>query len=136
MTRKLTILLPLTLVPLLGYVVFGAGRLPDGLDASGAPYDVEILRDTWGVPHIFGRTDADAAYGLAFAHAERQRHVQPPKRMRSTAPTTTETASAAANQPISGGRPPRVASSSRAVRGAPQSVDSITPMGTALNLLM
>ncbi len=33
-------------------------------------YDVRILRDTWGVPHVFGRTDADAAYGLAWAHAE------------------------------------------------------------------
>ena len=33
-------------------------------------YDVSILRDTWGVPHIFGITDADAAYGLAYAHAE------------------------------------------------------------------
>lgn len=36
----------------------------------GEKYEVEILRDTWGVPHIFGQTDADAAYGLAFAHAE------------------------------------------------------------------
>ncbi|RMD94378.1 MAG: acylase [Calditrichaeota bacterium] len=33
-------------------------------------YDVKILRDTWGVPHIFGKTDADVAYGLAYAHAE------------------------------------------------------------------
>lgn len=33
-------------------------------------YDVRILRDSWGVPHIFGVTDADAAYGLAYAHAE------------------------------------------------------------------
>lgn len=33
-------------------------------------YDVEILRDTWGVPHIFGKTDADVGYGLAFAHCE------------------------------------------------------------------
>jgi acyl-homoserine-lactone acylase len=33
-------------------------------------YDVRILRDTWGVPHVFGRTDADTAYGLAWAHAE------------------------------------------------------------------
>jgi acyl-homoserine-lactone acylase len=33
-------------------------------------YDVRILRDSWGVPHIFGQTDADAAYGLAYAHAE------------------------------------------------------------------
>ncbi|MFQ5399819.1 MAG: acylase [Anaerolineae bacterium] len=37
---------------------------PDG------KYKVTILRDTWGVPHIFGQTDADAAYGLAYAHAE------------------------------------------------------------------
>ncbi len=33
-------------------------------------YDVEIVRDKFGVPHINGKTDADAAYGLAFAHAE------------------------------------------------------------------
>jgi acyl-homoserine-lactone acylase len=33
-------------------------------------YDVEIVRDGFGVPHINGKTDADAAFGLAFAHAE------------------------------------------------------------------
>ncbi len=33
-------------------------------------YDVRILRDTWGVPHIFGKTDADAAYGLAYVECE------------------------------------------------------------------
>src|SRR3954470_24532052 len=33
-------------------------------------YDVRILRDTWGLPHVFGRTDPDVAYGLAWAHAE------------------------------------------------------------------
>lgn len=33
-------------------------------------YDVRILRDTYGVAHIFGKTDADAAYGMGFAHAE------------------------------------------------------------------
>jgi penicillin amidase/acyl-homoserine-lactone acylase len=33
-------------------------------------YHVRILRDTWGVPHVFGRTDPDVAYGLAWAHAE------------------------------------------------------------------
>ena len=33
-------------------------------------YDVRILRDTWGVPHIFGKTDADCSFGLAYAHAE------------------------------------------------------------------
>ena len=33
-------------------------------------HDVRIVRDTYGVPHIFGKTDADVAYGLAYAEAE------------------------------------------------------------------
>ena len=33
-------------------------------------YSAEISRDIWGVPHVHGKTDADAAFGLAFAHAE------------------------------------------------------------------
>ena len=33
-------------------------------------YDARIVRDDYGVPHIFGTTDADAAYGLAYAHSE------------------------------------------------------------------
>ena len=32
--------------------------------------NVRILRDGLGVPHVFGTTDADAAFGLAYAHAE------------------------------------------------------------------
>ena len=32
--------------------------------------DIEIIRDSYGVPHIYGKTDADTAYGLAWAHAE------------------------------------------------------------------
>src|SRR5687768_17546767 len=32
--------------------------------------NVTIVRDEWGVPHIYGKTDADAAYGLAWAHSE------------------------------------------------------------------
>ena len=34
------------------------------------PADVRIARDNFGVPHIFGKTDADVAYGVAYAHAE------------------------------------------------------------------
>lgn len=33
-------------------------------------WDVVIRRDTWGVPHIYGKTDADTAYGLGYAHCE------------------------------------------------------------------
>lgn len=39
-------------------------------DRNEPARDVRILRDTWGVPHVFGKTDADVAYGLAYAHAE------------------------------------------------------------------
>ncbi|MBL8018279.1 MAG: penicillin acylase family protein [Leptospirales bacterium] len=31
---------------------------------------VSIVRDEWGVPHIYGKTDADAAFGLAYAHSQ------------------------------------------------------------------
>src|SRR5688572_9808246 len=45
------------------------------LAARAAPppahhYDVTITRDKFGVPHIFGKTDPDVAYGIAYAHAE------------------------------------------------------------------
>ncbi len=32
--------------------------------------DVTITRDTWGIPHIHGKTDADAVFGLVYAQAE------------------------------------------------------------------
>src|SRR5574343_581805 len=34
------------------------------------PNQIDIIRDKWGVPHIFGKTDASVAYGLAWAHSE------------------------------------------------------------------
>lgn len=34
------------------------------------PDNVSIVRDSFGVPHIFGKTDAECAYGLAWANAE------------------------------------------------------------------
>jgi acyl-homoserine-lactone acylase len=32
--------------------------------------DVTIIRDDWGIPHIYGKTDADAVFGLMYAQAE------------------------------------------------------------------
>jgi acyl-homoserine-lactone acylase len=34
------------------------------------PNNITIARDSFGVPHIFAPTDPEAAYGLAWAHAE------------------------------------------------------------------
>jgi len=31
---------------------------------------VSILRDQWGIPHVYGQTDADAVFGLMYAQAE------------------------------------------------------------------
>ena len=31
---------------------------------------VSIIRDDYGVPHIYGKTDADAVFGLLYAQAE------------------------------------------------------------------
>ena len=31
---------------------------------------VTIIRDTWGIPHIYGKTDADAVFGLLYAQCE------------------------------------------------------------------
>lgn len=34
------------------------------------PHSAEVIRDDYGVPHIYGNRDADVAYGLAWAHSE------------------------------------------------------------------
>ncbi|MEY3563197.1 MAG: hypothetical protein RLZZ294_1203, partial [Bacteroidota bacterium] len=31
---------------------------------------VDIVRDKWGIPHIFGKTDADCVFGLLYAQCE------------------------------------------------------------------
>src|SRR4051812_42627836 len=38
--------------------------------AAAAKYDASVIRDRFGVPHITGPRDADAAFGLGYAHAE------------------------------------------------------------------
>ena len=42
----------------------------DSIREAAAQYDARIIRDEWGVPHIFGKTDADASFGFGYAHAE------------------------------------------------------------------
>ncbi len=32
--------------------------------------NVNIIRDNWGIPHIYGKTDADAVFGLLYAQCE------------------------------------------------------------------
>lgn len=57
-----------------GFVYYLATRsLPDYnnsyvVQAIDAP--IEIVRDSYAVPHIFGEADADVLFGLGFAHAQ------------------------------------------------------------------
>ena len=39
-------------------------------DAKSLASSVTIHRDEWGVPHIYGPTDASTSFGLAYAQAE------------------------------------------------------------------
>jgi penicillin amidase/acyl-homoserine-lactone acylase len=52
-----------------------APALTTPFDAEGAltaakSYDAVIRRDAYGVPRVWGKSDADAAFALAYAHAE------------------------------------------------------------------
>ncbi|GGD57340.1 acylase [Erythrobacter arachoides] len=62
------ILLALAIVFLLVWEPIAAreGRAPP----ATRQYQAEIVRDAFGVPHIYGATDRDVAYGVAIAHAE------------------------------------------------------------------
>lgn len=40
------------------------------LSAQISPEKIDIVRDKWGVAHIYAEKDAEVAYGLAWAHAE------------------------------------------------------------------
>ena len=46
--------------------------LPDlnPLLAKAHDYDVEVLRDEWGIPHVYGKQDKDTAFGLGYAQSE------------------------------------------------------------------
>ncbi|RBP52829.1 penicillin acylase family protein [Arenicella xantha] len=75
MKRILKVLLGLVGVLILAALVWLYDPLPATPSAASlskgmADYPVEIIRDQWGVPHIFGKTDADVSFGLAYAHAE------------------------------------------------------------------
>src|SRR5689334_4733581 len=59
----------------IGGVILAAGLFlavyePAGPKIDIRSHDVTILRDSWGVPHVFGKTDVDTAFGLAYAHCE------------------------------------------------------------------
>lgn len=75
MVRGLGGLLALVVLAAIALLALDIPNFPKAANAASLlaradAYDVHIRRDEWGVPHILGRTNADAAFGLAYAHAE------------------------------------------------------------------
>lgn len=53
------------------------GDVPPTADATRLAQqadNVTIIRDDWGIPHVHGKTDADAVFGLMYAQAEDDFH--------------------------------------------------------------
>ena len=63
----------LSLLLVLAITACGAGGRAPAEDVArweARARNVEIIRDEWGVPHIYAPTDADAIFGLMYAQAE------------------------------------------------------------------
>jgi len=45
-------------------------RVSAAQNLSDRAANIEIIRDDYGVPHIYGKTDADAVFGMLYAQAE------------------------------------------------------------------
>ena len=50
--------------------IFTHTLLGEQLIISHDGFSAKIERDEWGVPHIYGKRDADVSFGLAYAHAQ------------------------------------------------------------------
>src|SRR5271166_5887920 len=49
---------------------FQAGGQPEAARWQREAQRVTIIRDDWGIAHVYGKTDADAVFGTIFAQAE------------------------------------------------------------------
>jgi acyl-homoserine lactone acylase PvdQ len=59
-------------IALLSVLVLVAGSCSQNENARWNKYskNVTIIRDNWGVAHVYGKTDADAVFGMIYAHCE------------------------------------------------------------------
>ncbi len=51
-------------------LAFQADRSPDVARWEQEARNVTIIRDDWGIAHVYGKTDADAVFGMEYAQAE------------------------------------------------------------------
>ena len=64
------LLLTLVLATVAAASAFAQTANPDLTRFAQQAQRVTIIRDDWGIPHIYGKTDADAVFGLIYAQAE------------------------------------------------------------------
>lgn len=50
--------------------VLGSCTQPSDQSASSRAENVQIFRDDFGIPHVYGKTDADAVFGMIYAQCE------------------------------------------------------------------
>jgi acyl-homoserine lactone acylase PvdQ len=70
--KKLALLLALACVTCSPQPASDSGA-PSGIDVAALERQAQtitIIRDNWGIPHVFGKTDADAVFGVIYAQAE------------------------------------------------------------------
>jgi acyl-homoserine-lactone acylase len=67
MLKHLHFLIALSLISIAGHSQF---LNPEIKRWETQAQRVTIIRDTWGVPHIYGKTDADAVFGFLYAQCE------------------------------------------------------------------
>jgi len=58
------------LVAVLSFVSMSGAMASELTKWQAEAQRVSILRDQWGIPHVYGQTDADAVFGLMYAQAE------------------------------------------------------------------
>ncbi|MBZ5627061.1 MAG: penicillin acylase family protein, partial [Acidobacteriia bacterium] len=64
--KKLVLILAAASVSL----AFQAERGPDVARWKQEARNVTIIRDDWGIAHVYGKTDADTVFGMMYAQAE------------------------------------------------------------------
>ena len=64
------VVLAIVLVVLIGLMTWEPFAATSRAAPAFRAYAADITRDEFGVPHIHGKTDADVAFGVAWAHSE------------------------------------------------------------------
>src|ERR1700688_1466052 len=66
LSLKFVLLLAVASVP----VVYAAPKDQETARWEQEAKNVTIIRDDWGIAHVYGKTDADAVFGMEYAQAE------------------------------------------------------------------